>query len=104
MRLTLYNGQQHEVPMHRCLEWHSQGKLWKSIRFICTCSRNWFAFIGLHGNWFLAVVFYTFLFLVQFAKGDKQVNDILRDFSVAVPYVSFCFVPSLMSRYFVGFT
>ena len=47
MRLTLYNGQQHEVPMHRCLEWHSQGKLWKSMRSIWTCSRNWFAFIGL---------------------------------------------------------
>ena len=47
-------------------------------------------------NWFLAVVTYTFLFLVQFAKGDKQVNDILRDSSAAVPYMYiFLFCPFL---------
>ena len=29
-----------------CLDWHSQGKLRKSMRSTCTCARNWFALIG----------------------------------------------------------
>ena len=90
---------------NRCLEWHSQGKLWKSMRSICMYMFEKLVCFCWTGNWFLSVVSYTFLFLVQFAKGDKQLNDILRDSSVVVPYyVSFCLVPSLMSRCFVGFT